>query len=272
LKKSIRGTEYMQTLFKPPMSTSASLNWTGIVLEHHQHPAYVLPRCEIAWHILISLRTQPKDTRVTVNGKQQQKAKLCDTWILPANQTSQSQWDGALDYFRLLIEPAWLKSLAQDIFQQRGYRLDLKLQINDPLIHQILLNLHVASIGKWPSDAFYADSLRHALGAHILRHYAQLDQHLTKTNILSNRDFKVAIAYIHDNLSESIQLTDLAQLVHMSPNYFAEQFKQATGLSPYRFVIQCRIQKAQELLRRRHLSIAELAQQVGIYNPSHFFL
>jgi AraC family transcriptional regulator len=216
----------MQTSCNPPRSTSASLHWTGILLEHHQQPAYALPICEPAWHTLVSVRTQPKDTRVTVNGTGGQSVvKPCDTWILPANQTSQSQWDGALDYFRLLIEPAWLKSITQDVFQQQRYRLDLKLQINDPLIHQILLNLHVASIGEWPNDTFYADSLMHALGAHILRHYAQLDQHMTKTNMLSNRDFKVVIAYIHDNLSESIQLTDLARLVHMSPNYFAEQFK-----------------------------------------------
>ncbi|MEO1149191.1 MAG: helix-turn-helix transcriptional regulator, partial [Cyanobacteria bacterium J06638_22] len=61
-----------------------------------------------------------------------------------------------------------------------------------------------------------------------------------------------------------------ARLVPMTPNYFAEQFKQAVGLSPYRYVTQCRIQKAQQLLRQRHLPIAEIARQVGIHNPSHF--
>lgn len=243
----------------------------GFVLEHCRQPACMLPECEIAWHTLTVVQTQSQNTRVVVNGKQQQQAsKPGEMWLLPAHQLSQSQWNGTLEYFRLLIEPNWLRSLAQDVFQQREYCLSLQLQITDPLVHQILLNLHVASIEKQASDSLYAETLGHALGAHLLQRYGRLDQHLTKVTIPSKRDFSDAIAYIHDNLSESIQLADLAQLVHMSPNYFAEQFKQATGLSPYRYVIQCRIQKAQNLLRHEHLSIAAVAQQVGIYNPSHF--
>lgn len=70
---------------------------------------------------------------------------------------------------------------------------------------------------------------------------------------------KDAIAYIHDHLQDPIRLADLARVVHMSPNYFVKQFKQAMGISPYRYVTQCRIQTAQKLLRHQHLAISEVA-------------
>ncbi|CDN10340.1 MAG: helix-turn-helix transcriptional regulator [Richelia sp.] len=53
----------------------------------------------------------------------------------------------------------------------------------------------------------------------------------------------------------------------MSPNYFAEQFKQTIAISPYRYITQCRIKKAQ---RQNHQPITVIANQVGIHNPSHF--
>ncbi|MEM9216564.1 MAG: AraC family transcriptional regulator [Cyanobacteria bacterium P01_F01_bin.150] len=261
----------MQTFLNPPISTSVTSNWTGLVLEYCQQPACILPECEIAWHTLTVVQTQRQNTRVKVNGEQQrQPAKSGEVWILPANQISQSQWDGSLAYFRLLIEPDWLRSVAQTVFQQRAYCLDLQLQITDPLVHQILLNLHRVLIEPQSGDSLYVDTLGHSLGAHLLKRYAQLEPPLTTTQTAPKRDFSEAIAYIHDNLSAPIQLANLAQVVYMNPNYFAEQFKQAMGLSPYRYVTQCRVQKAQKLLRDPRLSIATVAQQVGIHNPSHF--
>ena len=76
--------------------------------------------------------------------------------------------------------------------------------------------------------------------------------------------------YVHDNLHRKLRLAELSGLVHMSPYHFARLFKQSTGMSPHRFLIQQRIEQARALLAAQTLPIAEIARSVGFRTPSHF--
>ena len=68
-------------------------------------------------------------------------------------------------------------------------------------------------------------------------------------------------------------LAEMAALVHLSPYHFARQFKAATGLAPYQYVIVRRVERAQEFLRGdAKLDLAEIAFRAGFANQSHFCL
>jgi AraC family transcriptional regulator len=63
----------------------------------------------------------------------------------------------------------------------------------------------------------------------------------------------------------------MAAVVHVSPYHFARQFKAATGLPPYQYVIARRVERAQHLLRtHRQLGLAEVALRVGFSDQSKF--
>jgi AraC family transcriptional regulator len=71
------------------------------------------------------------------------------------------------------------------------------------------------------------------------------------------------------NLDNAPTLERMAELVHLSPDHFARQFKAATGLAPYQFVIKRRVERAQQLLRgRQELSLAEVAITAGFSDQS----
>jgi AraC family transcriptional regulator len=76
--------------------------------------------------------------------------------------------------------------------------------------------------------------------------------------------------YIQDNLHQELRLAELSALVHMSPFHFARLFKQSTGASPHRFLIQRRIEHAAALLAAQPSPIGEIARSVGFRTPSHF--
>lgn len=54
----------------------------------------------------------------------------------------------------------------------------------------------------------------------------------------------------------------------MSQYYFSRLFKQSTGVSPYQYVMQLRIERAKYLLQTTSLPIAAIAQQVGFTNQN----
>ena len=57
--------------------------------------------------------------------------------------------------------------------------------------------------------------------------------------------------YIDANLRRVLSLDELSAQVHMSRFHFARLFKRSTGLSPHRFVLQRRIDRARCWTARR---------------------
>jgi AraC family transcriptional regulator len=78
------------------------------------------------------------------------------------------------------------------------------------------------------------------------------------------------IDYINTHLDQDLSLVELAALVQLSPNYFLQLFKQSTDITPYQYVLNCRINTAKRLLAQLNLSIAQIAQQLGFYDQSRF--
>ena len=76
--------------------------------------------------------------------------------------------------------------------------------------------------------------------------------------------------YIDANLRRVLSLDELSAQVHMSRFHFARLFKRSTGLSPHRFVLQRRIDRARALLDGRALSVTDIAATVGFRSLSHF--
>jgi AraC-like DNA-binding protein len=79
-----------------------------------------------------------------------------------------------------------------------------------------------------------------------------------------------AISYVASNYSEKLQLSTAAKLCDLSRFQFSRTFKKAQGLTFRDFVIQTRIQRAAELMRRPTLSVTEAAFMAGFNDLSYF--
>jgi AraC family transcriptional regulator len=76
--------------------------------------------------------------------------------------------------------------------------------------------------------------------------------------------------YIDANLPRPIPLAELSSLAHLSRFHFARLFKVSTGMSPHRFIVQRRIDRACALLRNASLPIKTVAGAVGFRTTNHF--
>lgn len=76
--------------------------------------------------------------------------------------------------------------------------------------------------------------------------------------------------YIAAHLESELRREELAELVHLNPDYLTRRFKKEMGMSLREYVIEQKMQEARALLRTTGLPISFVAAKVGYSNFSHF--
>jgi transcriptional regulator GlxA family with amidase domain len=76
------------------------------------------------------------------------------------------------------------------------------------------------------------------------------------------------LTWIIEHLDQRHSVQDLATRVHMSPRTFARRFRDETGTTPNQWIVQQRVQRAEELLERTDLSVEQIAAEVGFGNAA----
>lgn len=79
-----------------------------------------------------------------------------------------------------------------------------------------------------------------------------------------------ALSHLERNISNDVNLEELASIAHMSRRSFLRVFQSATGTSPLAWLTGRRINHACSLLRHTDKQITEIAFEVG-FNDSNYF-
>lgn len=86
----------------------------------------------------------------------------------------------------------------------------------------------------------------------------------------SKQSMTIAKTYIEDHFSESITLEDVAAIVHLSPNYFSNLFKEEFGETFIEFLTKTRMHYAKLLIEENKYSLKEICFKVGYKDPNYF--
>lgn len=95
---------------------------------------------------------------------------------------------------------------------------------------------------------------------------ARIDQQRNVTDMTIHR----VTEYINTHLSDPITLDEVARAVYLTPSYLSEYFKNKTGTNFKNYVLQRRMERATELLRRSGCRIQDIAAQCGYSDYKHF--
>jgi AraC family transcriptional regulator of arabinose operon len=85
-----------------------------------------------------------------------------------------------------------------------------------------------------------------------------------------DRRIELIISTIKADTAAAWDTPALAALVNLSPSRFRHLFKQETGTTPAQYLKDCRLRKAEKMLRTTFLSVKQILKQVGLTSNAHF--
>lgn len=111
-----------------------------------------------------------------------------------------------------------------------------------------------------------SDSLVKAILSHILRILVYGDKNYFKTN----ESYMQAKKFIDENYADIRSIDDICSSLYISRFYLTHLFKEYSGVSPLKYIIQKRIDFSKELLRTTELPIGEIALRAGYVEINSF--
>ncbi len=150
----------------------------------------------------------------------------------------------------------------------------LSRMANDPVVERLSKALAAVETGREEFSGVYADAVRLAIVTRMLsaRFEPEVEGSTARrtTAALPKWRLKRVVEYVNSHLADAITLSDMAAVAGLSRIHFAAQFLVATGIRPHEFVLRCRVENAQEMLKDSNESLVQIALSVGFQTQAHF--
>ena len=75
--------------------------------------------------------------------------------------------------------------------------------------------------------------------------------------------------YLADNLASPLRLQMLAEQVNLSVSHFTRSFKESRGVTPHRYIIRLRLERAQSMMVSTNESLSGIASECGLSDQAH---
>jgi AraC family transcriptional regulator len=259
-----------------PNASSHRLGWAGLEAARNRAvPASELHAPAITHHRLILFSRPPEELDLRYEGvKRHVPPPAGAIMLVPAGSPTLWRWSGSFDSLHIFLEPGLVTRVAAEAFGLDPARLTVA-----PLDGLDLPQLQTA---MWAVDAeltprgaggrLAAESLANVLAVHLIRHVSAPRQPTHRRNgTLPRAKLRAVVEYIEEHLDSGPTLEQMAAIAHLSPNYFAWQFKRATGLPPHQYVLDRRVERAKQFLQTgSDVFLAEVAAKAGFSDQSQF--
>jgi AraC family transcriptional regulator len=250
---------------------SSGVQWRDLHFEVQQQPAHDTGEHRHQMHI-ITMVTSGTPFNQVINGQTQRNlVGQNNTFILPAGSLHRCNWQQEIEFMFVGLDPYVFVQVGQELVNPDRIELIPHFAtIQDVLIQGVLLTLKEEMVASKIGSYLFIDQLKTTLVTHLLRKYGvQKVQIASYADGLPRYKLNRVIDYIEANLDQEMSLETLARQVDMSQFYFSRLFKQSLGITPHQYVIQQRVKRAKQLLRKGELSLVEIALECGFANQGH---
>ena len=141
-------------------------------------------------------------------------------------------------------------------------------------------NMIYESVNEWMDDEqmiyhFLSENImtcktRESLSYQLWKMIAYLKKLDDKNETTENALILRVINYVRNHYNEEITLTDMADMIEITPEYLSRLFNQEMKINFNSFVKNFRISMAKRLLMNTNYQIAEVAEKTGFHDSKYF--
>ncbi|MGJ4887164.1 helix-turn-helix domain-containing protein [Bradyrhizobium sp. HKCCYLRH3099] len=215
--------------------------------------------------------TTSMNRRVTGAWKQDHVGRGVTT-LLTRAEASNWRWNSDVEVTHFYIAPSLMAKTASEAFDRDAEAIELHdlLRIDDPVLTWISDRMVQEISDGGPGGRLCYDALALQASVHILRSYASVQFKLP----CSQGRFRPAHArliedYIEQNIGRNITLEELASICNCTQVQFARKFHAHYGMRPHTYVLNRKVERACEHLRKDRLALKEIALLCGFSDQSH---
>jgi AraC family transcriptional regulator len=146
-----------------------------------------------------------------------------------------------------------------------------RLFFEDGAVWQAAIKLKRLIEASDPHSPLYLEALGTVLAHELARpHLQRKSEEPPSRGGLAPWQQRILVLYIEEHLPEELSVATLARLVRLSRYHFGRCLKQSIGLTPHRYHMSRRIERAKALLVKPQYSVTEIGLTVGFRETSSF--
>lgn len=208
-----------------------------------------------------------------------------ETVIVPARETMridfpEARQDSPSQCIALAIDESYIRNTLNYLNEfyntEKDQPHDWQLQFNqyhfhnDNEVSELINKLIRVCSGSENSKNIYADlSLKELLIRLVQTQHLHEMETDTRGNPNKGR-WQFVLDYIHNNLTEKIQIDDLSAKTLMNRSTFFKSFKEQFGITPVDYINRERLRMAKQLLAHTNDNITQISWQTGFTDANYF--
>ena len=177
---------------------------------------------------------------------------------------------GPIEMLMLAVPDQALRAVAEEVGGGEPELLPTP-RFDDERVGALMTAIQVERAGGFLSGRLYLDAIAQALAAAIMQARGNVRKPLRQfRGGLAPVQFRRVAAFVQEHLEQDLNLRQLAQAAGLSAAYFSQMFRRSTGVAPHQFVLQARVERAKEMLRKSEARVLDVAVACGFQTQQHF--
>ena len=176
-----------------------------------------------------------------------------------------------LDTVRLNVPRSTLQDFVREHYGSSEVHLKPPQQVmRDPILYHFGACLSALLEHPEENSSLLVDYIALSLQSHLYQTYSATPASSPRARGgLAPWQESRAKEAMEADLDKEITIARLAHDCRLSASQFARAFRQSTGCTPHRWLVQRRVERAQDLLLTSDKTLVEIASSSGFFDPSH---
>jgi AraC family transcriptional regulator len=187
--------------------------------------------------------------------------------ICPAGADYAADGQGSTEAIIVAIDPSQFALAAAE---SSAFKAELMIErfSGDQALFDLARSLAVECADGYPNGPlFWNDLASTFIDGLLVRHTSKFKRLLRGS--LDQQVLGRLRDYVVTHMDERIEAGALAKIAGRSPFHFTRVFARSVGMTPYRYVVHLRLQRALELMRDGRHCLADIAAATGFADQSH---